>query len=146
MAVETTAVKVDWKGGVLAEATARGFKVIMDEPVEDGGTDTSMHPVEMMLCALGGCMTIVASMFAAKFRVDLKDFSIDIEGEIDSDGFLGRNPNVRKGMSEIRYKMHIVSDSPDQNIERLHNFVESHCPVKDTLMGVNVTGTYVVDK
>ena len=144
MALETSKVEVNWKGGVVAEATARGFKVIMDEPIEDGGTDTSMHPVEMMLSALGGCMTIVASMFASKFRVDLKDISIEVEGDIDSDGFLGKNPDARIGLTEIRYKMNIVSDSPEKNIKRLHDFVESHCPVKDTLKGVNVSGTYTV--
>lgn len=145
MAIETTNVKVDWKGGTVAEGTARGLKLVMDEPMEEGGTNTAMHPVETLLSALGGCMTIVATMFAPKFRVDLKGFSIEVEGDMDSDGFLGKNPDVRVGLSDIRYKMHIVSDSPEENIRRLHKFVETHCPVKDTLKGVSVSGTYVVE-
>lgn len=32
MAIETSYAKVEWKGGVVAEGTSRGFKVTMDEP------------------------------------------------------------------------------------------------------------------
>jgi uncharacterized OsmC-like protein len=146
MAIKTSYAKVEWKGGVVAEGTSRGFKVTMDEPVADGGTNTAMNPVELLLCSLGGCMSIVASMFAPKFRVELKGFSIELEGDLDPDGFTGKNPNVRKGFSDIRYKMHIVSDSPEENIKKLHKFIQEHCPVKDTLEGVSVTGTYVIEK
>ena len=146
MSIETSYAKVDWKGGVLVEGTSRGFKVTMDEPVDEGGTDTAMNPVELLLCSLGGCMSIVASMFAPKFRVELKGFSIELEGDLDPDGFMGKNPNVRKGFSDIRYKMNIVSDSPEENIKKLHKFIEEYCPVKDTLKGVPVTGTYVIQK
>ena len=146
MALQTFNAKVEWKGGVVAEATARGFKVTMDEPEELGGTNTAMNPVEMLLCALGGCMSIVASVFAPKFRVELKGLSIELEGDLDPDGFTGKNPDVRKGFSDIRYKMHIESDSPEANIEKLHKFITTHCPVKDTLEGVQVSGSYVIEK
>jgi len=146
VAIQTFNSNVEWKGGAVAEGTARGFKVIVDEPAELGGTNTSMNPVEMLLCALGGCMTIVASSFAPKFRVELKGFSVELEGDLDPDGFTGKNPNVRKGFSDIRYKMHIKSDSPEENIKKLYKYIEDHCPVKDTLAGVPVSGTYVIEK
>lgn len=76
-------------------------------------------------------MNIVASMFAPKFRVELKRFSIELEGDLDPDGFTGKNPNVRKGFSDIRYKMHIISDSPEENIKKLHKYITEHCPVKE---------------
>jgi len=46
MAIETSYAKVEWKDGVVAEGISRGFKVTMDEPVEDGGTNTAMNPVK----------------------------------------------------------------------------------------------------
>lgn len=139
MALETSKVRVDWKGGLVAEGTARGFKVIMDEPKDEGGTDTAMHPVESLLCALGGCMAIVASAFAPLAGVKLKGFWVEIEGDLDPDGFLGKNPDVRKGLQDIRYKMHIESDSPQEKIDRLYKLIEDRCPVKDTLRGVPVS-------
>ena len=35
--------------GLQVEAQSRGFKVLMDEPVEGGGTDKGMNPVELLL-------------------------------------------------------------------------------------------------
>ena len=146
MAKVTFKAKTEWKGGMVAEGTARGFKVTVDEPKDLGGTDTAMNPVEMLLCSLGGCMAIVASAFAPMCGVELKGFSVDLEGDLDPDGFLGRNPNVRKGFSEIRYKMHIVSDSPEENVKKLYELIQERCPVKDTLKGVPVTGDMVIEK
>jgi len=146
MAIKVLNAHVEWKGGSVAEGTARGFKVTVDEPVEQGGTNTSMNPLEMLLCALGGCLTLMVNAFARKFRVEVKSLSIELEGDFDSDGLTGRNPDARKGFSDIRYKMHIVSDSPEENISKLYEYIEKHCPVRDTLRGVNVSGEYVVEK
>lgn len=32
--------------GLQVESESRGFKVIMDEPVDEGGADTGMNPVD----------------------------------------------------------------------------------------------------
>jgi uncharacterized OsmC-like protein len=146
MAKVTFSARVDWKGGLVAEGDARGFRVRVDEPKSLGGTDTAMNPVEMLLCSLGGCMSIVASSFAPMCGVELKGFSVELEGDLDPDGFMGKNPNVRKGFSDIRYKMHIVSDSPEDKIKKLYEIIENRCPVRDTLQGVPVSGTYVIEK
>ena len=50
--------------GLQVETAARGFKIMMDEPEDLGGTDTAMNPVEAVLCALGACQSIVAAAFA----------------------------------------------------------------------------------
>jgi len=144
MPIVTFKANATWKSGMVVEGEARGFKVMVDEPKELGGTNTAMNPVEMLLCSLGGCMGIVASAFAPMCGVELKGFSVELEGDLDPDGFMGKNPNVRKGFSEIRYKMHIISDSPEENIKKLYHLIEERCPVKDTLQGVPVKGDLVI--
>ena len=62
-----TTFKADVKklpGGLQVEANARGFKILLDEPADLGGTDKGMNPVEAVLCALGACQTICAAAFA----------------------------------------------------------------------------------
>ena len=135
---------VKWsKEGVYCEGESRGFKVALDEPKELGGTDKAMNPVEMLLNALGGCMVICAAAFAGKCKVKLNDFSVEVEGDLDADGFLGINPDVRNGYSEIRYKFVIDSPSPQENIDKLFKLIEERCPVSDTLKGVTVK--YITD-
>ncbi len=124
--------------GVYSEGTSRDFTVGLDEPKELGGSDKAMNPVELLLNALGGCMTICAAAFAKKCGVDLKGCNVDIEGDLDPEGFLGINPDVRTGYQEIRYKINIDSPSPKENIEKLLALIEERCPVSDTLKGVKV--------
>lgn len=139
MALQTFKTTTAWSGkGVYVESSARNFKVSMDEPAGLGGTDKAMNPVEMLLSSLGGCMSICAAAFAKACGVDLKGYSVDIEGDLDTDGFLGKDPSVRKGYQEIRCTMHIDSPSPKENIEKLVRMIEERCPVSDTLKGVHV--------
>ena len=125
--------------GFYTEATSRDFSVFMDEPAHFGGTDKAMNPLEMLLGALGGCITISFRAFAREADVDLKGVSVDIEGDFDPAGFMGKDPNVRPGYQAIRCKVNVVSDSPRENIEKLLEIVESRCPVSDTLKGVGVS-------
>src|SRR6056297_3103097 len=132
MAEETFKSKVTLKEGLTVEAESRGHKVIMDEPEKMGGTDHGMNPVELTLTALGGCLSICASMFAESCDVDLNDFSINLEGDLDLRGFKGVD-GIDPGFQEVRFTINIDSDSPKENIEKLVELIESRCPVSDTL-------------
>lgn len=128
-----------WSGqGVYCEGGTRNFKVAVDEPASLGGTDKAMNPVELLLCSLGGCMSICAAVFSRETGVELKGFRVELEGDLDPDGFLGKSADVRKGYQQIRYRMHIDSPSPVENIERLKKTIKERCPVSDTLCGVDV--------
>nr|WP_223814532.1 OsmC family protein [Thermoanaerobacterium thermosaccharolyticum] len=60
MAIETfKAVSRKLPEGLAVESEVRGFKMLLDEPKEMGGTNKGMNPVEALLCALGSCQTIV---------------------------------------------------------------------------------------
>jgi len=132
MAEEIFKSTVRLKEGLTVEAETRGHKIIMDEPQEMGGTDEGMNPVELTLSALGGCLSICASMFAESCDVELNDFSVDLEGDLDLRGFKGVD-GVDPGFQEIRFTINIDSDSPKENIEKLIELIESRCPVSDTL-------------
>ncbi len=118
--------------GVQVKVKSRNFEVTIDEPKELGGTDTGMNPVELLLGALGACQSIVARVYAQKFNVKLDDFRVELEGDIDLDGFFGRS-DVRPGFSDIRYNIHIETDSPKENVEEFIDFMASKCPVGDTI-------------
>ncbi|MFT9486516.1 MAG: OsmC family protein [Tepidibacillus sp.] len=135
---------VSLKEGLFVEAISRGFAVHMDEPEQLGGTDKAMNPVELLLSALGGCLAITVGAFSKAAHVDVKECMVHVTGDLDPEGFLGFNKEVRKGFSQIRYQIEIVSDSPEERIKKLMQMVEERCPVSDTLKGVEVKGDYVL--
>ncbi len=66
--------------GLQVETESRGFKILMDEPEELGGTNAAMNPVEAVLCALGACQTIVASAFAQANDFTFEEFHVELTG------------------------------------------------------------------
>lgn len=131
--------------GLQVKSDARGFKFTMDEPEELGGTNTGMNPVEAILCALGSCQTIVAYAFAEANDIKLDGFSVELEGDLDPDGFMGIKEDVRNGFQEIRYSMHFKSNDSKEKLEKFASFIESRCPVADCLQnGVPLKLTKVV--
>ena len=139
MAKSVFKASVQWNGrGVQCTGDIRGKQVIIDEPQELGGADNGPNPVELILAALGGCLNVLVTSFASKFQVEVKNVVVEVEGDLDPDGFLGKNPAVRPGFQQIRYSINIDSPSPEANIQRLLEHIESVCPVKDTLSGVPV--------
>lgn len=133
MAITTVYAKTTWKEKVFIEGDVRGHKILVDEPEALGGTDKGANPVGLLLTALGSCQAIVASTYAKKFDVDLQGFWVELEGDIDLDGFLGKE-GVKPGFQEIRYTFHIESNAPEDKIAAYKDYIERHCPVGDTLI------------
>lgn len=135
-------------GGLAVESESRGFKIIMDEPPSLGGSDKGMNPVEGLLAALGSCQCIVGAAFAESQGIDLKEFWVELEGDLDTDGFLKGDPNVRPGYQEVRFTMHIKTDAPKEKVEAFQKFIQGRCPVGDSLgNGVSLKpATIVIEK
>lgn len=140
MAVVTFKATSKMVSGLQVDNHVRDFTVRMDEPKNLGGTDTGMNPVEALLAALGSCLTIVAAAFAKAQNIDLQDFWVELEGDLDPDGFLKGKPGVRNGFQEVRLTPHIKSSSSPAEIDKFMEFVKSRCPVSDVM----VNGTVVV--
>lgn len=131
--------------GCQVVAESRGFKVIIDEPEQMGGTNTGMTPVELLLSALGSCLTVTISMFSKAFHVDIKDLKVEVEGDLDPSGAMGKNEDVRIGYSSIRINIHVVSDAPRNKIDKLVKMAEEKCPVSDTLkLGAPINASYEI--
>ena len=133
--------------GLQVENTVRQFTLRMDEPESLGGTDTGINPVEAMLTALGSCITIVAAAFAKSQGIDLQDFWIELEGDLDPSGFLEGAEGVRRGFNEVRFTPHIKTSSSPEELEQFMAFIKSRCPVTDNMLNATklVSETPVVE-
>lgn len=132
MPVETFKATAHLQQGMVVKARSRNFEITIDEPPSLGGTDEGMNPVELVLCALGACQSIVARVYARKFDVNLEAFWVEVEGELDTDGFMNKS-DVRRGYLDIRYNIHIKTDAPRERVEEFVAFIERTCPVGDTI-------------
>jgi uncharacterized OsmC-like protein len=142
----TFTVKSRWKGGLTSEHQPAGYSVgpqaghhgtnhmiHIDEPKEILGTDTGMSPAEVILSSLGSCLAVGYAANAAAMGIDLDEVTLELTGNGSLEGFMNLN-NQRPGLRNIAIKTHVKSRNatPDQ-IKQLHDFVNSHSPVWDTI-------------
>jgi uncharacterized OsmC-like protein len=125
--------------GVQMQCESRGFKFILDEPQEAGGMNEGMNPLEGALCATGACLGIVAASFAQAKGFTYESFSIDLEGDVDPDGFMGI-ADVPKGFQAIRFNVNYKTSEPQEKCDEFTKFMEETCPLCCTFAeGVKVT-------
>ena len=125
--------RVKWNGGFRSQATIREFEPISsDEPPELGGSNTGPNPVEQVLAALGNCLAVGYAANATAAGIEIKDLSIDLEGDIDLHTFLGLAEG-NAGYSSISVKVNIDSDASAADIQALHDKVTNTSPVGHTL-------------
>ena len=73
--------------------------------------------------------------FAKKFGIDLEDFWVEVEGDLDTDGFMHLS-DVGPGYSDIRYNFHIKTSAPRENVEKLVAFIYKISQVGDTIANI----------
>jgi putative redox protein len=76
--METT---VAYLGGVRFEASARGHKVICDQPPDNGGADTGMSPPEFLLVSLGTCAAFYAVQYLRARSLPCEGVTVQVVAE-----------------------------------------------------------------
>ncbi len=117
--------------GLHRRVTVRQFGIDVDEPAVLGGTDHAANPVEYALVALATCQEITYRLHAAALGVPLNDVSVKLEGDLDLCGFFRTNEAVRPGFTQIRGTVRFDSTASSEQLQRLKEVVDAHCPVLD---------------
>jgi len=110
------------------------FKIIVDEPKNQGGTDEGPTPVDYLLAGLAGCINVVGHVIAEEMGFELRGLGIQLEGDLNPARFLGRSKEERAGYKEIRVKINPDSDADKATLEKWLETVEDRCPVSDTFV------------
>lgn len=113
--------------------SARDFSFVVDEPPALGGEDAGPNPVEYLLGALAGCLTVVGHLVADEMGITLENLSFHIEGDLDPAAFQGADTDARAGYQEVRVELSLDSDADADSLEQWLAAVEARCPVSDNL-------------
>jgi uncharacterized OsmC-like protein len=127
--------------GLGAEHTHRQqFQFDADHPEVFASKDDGATPVELVLAALGACLTAGVAAVATNRVVQLRSVTASLEGDMDIQGILGIDPDVRNGYSEIRVRYEIDADASREDIEAIVAQSQKRSAVFDILTNpTNVT-------
>ena len=107
------------------------FVLVNDEPPVLLGTDTAANPVEYVLHALAGCITTTLIAHATARGVKIDAVETRFVGELDVQGFLGVNPDVRNGYQSIKVNVSVKGDADDKTLADLVQVARNRSPVFD---------------
>lgn len=74
-------VRVRYLGGKKFEMTARGHRVLSDQPPDNKGNDSAMTPPELFLSAVGACAAYYAAEYLNTRALPTEELDIHISGE-----------------------------------------------------------------
>lgn len=116
--------------GLTCEIREGPWHVIADMPVQAGGNGAAPTPGVFGRAALGSCLAIAYTMYAAKLGVPLAAIEVQIQADFD-DGALFGVSAVAPGYSEVRYLVTVESDAPEADILRFLDEADAHDPYLD---------------
>jgi uncharacterized OsmC-like protein len=138
--------RVDWQDGFRNTFRSRAHAPIsVDEPASLGGSDSAPNPAEILLGAVGTCLSIGYAMNAAARGIVLDHLALELEGDIDLGAFAGLDAEGNPGYSEIRVRADVAGDAAPELLQEVFEHVVRTSPILSTVARpVHVTTELVV--
>jgi len=122
----------EWKNGTHSNSTVEGFYGLgqeqqhkrtfsfdADHPEVFAAEDKGATPVEYVLVGLASCLTAGIAAVAQHRNIQLRSVTAVIEGDMDIQGILGVDEDVRNGFGGIKVTYKIDADAKREDIEAL---------------------------
>ncbi len=98
-----------------------------------GGTGELACSGDMLLEALVACAGVTLSAVATAIGVEIRDGSVNAEGDLDFRGTLGVSKEAPVGFRAIRLRFDLDTDAPPEQVTKLVQLTERYCVVLQTL-------------
>ena len=72
-------LKVEFRGGARFDITSHGHTLVTDQPVEDGGQDAGMSPVELFVGSLASCVAFFVGRYCKRHQIPHDGFTVETE-------------------------------------------------------------------
>ena len=98
-----------------------------------GGSGLSACSGDMLLEALVACAGVTLSAVATSLGIELRDASLQAEGDLDFRGTLGVAKDAPVGFQNIRLQFTLDTDASEEQLATLLRLTERYCVVFQTL-------------
>lgn len=107
---------------------------IVDEPPALLGDDTAPNPSEASLAALGSCLAVGIHANAVARGIKVSKLELELEGDLNITAVWGTGDTSEKpvGFTDVRVKLDMECDAPDEDVAALLNHVKDWSPVANT--------------
>ena len=99
-----------------------------------GGDGLSACSGDMLLEALVACAGVTLRAVATALGIQLRDATVQAEGDLDFRGTLGVSKDVPVGFQRIRLQFELDTDASEDQLATLLRLTERYCVVYQTLV------------
>jgi len=117
------------------------FTVEADHPQVFAADDNAPTPVELVLSGLASCLTAGVAAVAQRRGIQLHSVKASLEADMDIQGILGIDDDVRNGFGAIRVHFDIRADASEDDIKALVAQSQKRSAVFDII--TNPTNVFV---
>jgi len=98
-----------------------------------GGTGMLACSGDMLLQALVACAGVTLNAVATAIGIEIKDGTVQAEGDLDFRGTLGVSKEAPVGFTAIRLAFTLDTDADAEKLQKLLQLTERYCVVYQTL-------------
>ena len=110
---------IDFSGLGDQHSHRQAYTIEADHPEVFASEDNGVTPPEIVLGALASCLTAGVATVATNRGVQLRSVTAIVQGEMDLQGILGIDADVRNGFDRIDVRFDIDADASPADIEAI---------------------------
>ena len=123
--------------GLRCESKEGSWQCVADMPENAGGAGSAPTPGVLGRAALGSCLAMGITMYAAKLGIAIDSLEVEIQADYD-DGALFGVSDTAPGYTEVRYAVRIDSSADGNAILQMLDEAERHSPYLDVFQRAQV--------
>ncbi len=132
---QANAVGSGWPTSVFISDSQWSFKI--DEPEEDGGSNSGPNPMHHFVASLAGCQNEQAQIVANELSLNANDIKMSIEVALDLSGFMGIKESSVGAFQRVKLRTNVAGLTDEQS-KTLGELVDARCPILSLLRSSGV--------
>jgi uncharacterized OsmC-like protein len=142
--------RTEWQGGAQMRSEQPGFDqgegeglmkhrdpspkgYLGDEPTVLLGNDAGPSPAETLLHAMANCVSVTTSYHAAARGIRLDALGVELDGDMDLQGFADLDDRVSPGYTKIRARLRAKAGGDEASLREFLAFAADHSPMCDSV-------------
>lgn len=126
LAQGTAVTRIRVREGTTCDITEGPWKLVADMGEKSGGANLGPNPGVLGRSALGTCLAINYTLWAAHLEFPLSGLEVEIQADYDSRGYHGV-ADVEPGYVAVRYIVSVETNASEEEVMRFLDEADSHC-------------------
>jgi uncharacterized OsmC-like protein len=110
------------------DVTVRDRAMVIDEPLERGGTNQGFTPTETLMASLVGCTNVITHKVAHKNGVEIRSMNVRLEAQFDRRG-VTLQEEIERPFTTVTLHIDLQTDADAAAVERVKRELAMFCPV-----------------